>query len=107
MSGVVQVAGDGTVGDGGTDGLHAVGGGNAGGDAFGGLNGNGEGRAVPAGVVCHHLRQFELANLVFRQAEADDAAFIFAILIVHDKDARPLRTAATAASTRSLGVVVN
>ena len=55
------------------------------------------------------MRQFELANLVFRQAEADDAAafadkqghllvgdgdggeddvaFIFAILIVHDKDA--------------------
>lgn len=63
-------------GDGCADGLHAVGGGDAGGDALGGLNGNGEGRAVLACVVCDHLRQVELADLVFRQAEADDARCI-------------------------------
>ena len=96
---------------------------------LGGLNGNGEGRAVLACVVCDHLRQVELADLVFRQAEADDAAafadeqghllvgdggggeddvaFVFSVLVVHDKDAPALRTAATAASTRSLRVVVN
>ena len=109
VAGVVQVAGDGIVGDGCADGLHAVGGGDAGGDALGGLNGNGEGRAVLACVVCDHLRQVELADLVFRQAEADDAAafadeqghllvgdggggeddvaFVFSVLVVHDKDA--------------------
>ncbi len=112
MAGAVQIARDGVRGDGGPDGGQAVRSGNAGGYSPGRFNGNGEGRAVGIGVVLDHLGQAETPGFLLRQTEADDAAafadeqghlllgeggggedhvaFVFAVLVVHDKDAPAL-----------------
>jgi hypothetical protein len=60
-------------------GLHRarpVGGGDAGGDALGGLDRNGEGGAVRCLVVARHQRQAELTAARFGQRQADQAAAV-------------------------------
>jgi hypothetical protein len=65
------------LGHGDLDGARPVGGGNAGGDAFGGFDRDGEGGAVLRLVVARHLDQAELLAAGFGQGQADQAAAEF------------------------------
>ena len=74
VAGAHQVGGLGVRRDGGADGGNPVGGRHARRDAVARLDGDGERRTVAAAVVGRHGRQFQRADDVRRQAQADDAA---------------------------------
>lgn len=59
------------------DGDRPVGGGDAGGDALGGLDGDGKGRGVGGTVAIHHERQAQAQAPLFGEGEADQAASVF------------------------------
>ncbi|MNT52110.1 hypothetical protein D3C72_1891180 [compost metagenome] len=74
VAGAHQVGGLGVRRDGGADGGHPVGGRHARRDALARLDGDGKWRAVAAAIVGRHGWQFQGADDVRRQAQADDAA---------------------------------
>jgi hypothetical protein len=69
-----QVADRGVFGDGGLHGAGAVGGGDAGGHALGGLDGDGEGRGMFGAVAGRHGRQLQQLAALAGQGQADQAA---------------------------------
>ena len=69
----MQIARFGAIGDSSTDGGDAISRRNTGRNTLRSFYGHGEGGLVVAGVGFHHHRQFELANPLVGQAEADDA----------------------------------
>ncbi len=73
MAGLDQIVGAGTAGHGDLHGARTVGGRDAGGDALGGLDGNGEIGAVRRAVAGDHQRQVELAAALGGQRQADQA----------------------------------
>ena len=74
VSGLVQVVRFRVRAHRGADGVGAVVGGNAGADALGGLDRDGERGAVTRGVVLHHRRQTQLLAAFGGQRQADQAA---------------------------------
>ena len=94
--------------DGDFDGVGAVGGGDAGGDAFAGLDGFGKGGAEARGVLLGHGAEAEVVGALLGEGEADEAAsvsghevdglggdelggegevaFVFAVFVVDDDD---------------------
>lgn len=69
-----QILGAGVLAHRGEDGVRAVGGRDAGGDALGGLDRHREGGAELAAVVARHLVDAELAAALFGEREADQSA---------------------------------
>ncbi|MCY1208902.1 hypothetical protein D9M72_205380 [compost metagenome] len=76
MAGLDQVGGLGVAGDGGLHGAGAVGGGNAGGHALGGLDRHGEVGAVLGAVAADHRVQVQLAAALGGQGQADQPAAV-------------------------------
>ncbi len=94
--------------DGDADGVGAVGGGDAGGDAFAGFDGLGKGGAEAGGVLLCHGTEAQVVGALFGQGQADEAAtearhevdgfggdelggqgevaFVFAVFVVDDDD---------------------
>ena len=94
--------------DGDLDGVGAVGRGDAGGDAFAGFDGLGEGGAEAGGIVLGHGTEAHVVGTLFGEGEADEAAaeaghevdgfggaelggdgevaFVLAVLVVDDDD---------------------
>ena len=62
--------------DGGADGVSAVGGRDAGGDAFAGLDGLGECGAEAGGVLLRHGEEAQVIGALLSEGEADEAAAI-------------------------------
>ena len=62
--------------DGGADGVGAVGGGDAGGDAFAGLDGLGKRGAEARGVLLRHGEEAQVVGAFLGEGEADEAAAI-------------------------------
>ena len=62
--------------DGGADGVRAVGGGDAGGDAFAGLDGLGKGGAEARGVLLRHGEEAQVVGALLGEGEADEAAAV-------------------------------
>lgn len=77
VAGLDDVVDGGVLGDGDLNGAGAVSGGNAGGDAFDGFDGNGEGGTVLGLVVLGHLGEAELLAAGFSQRKADQATAEF------------------------------
>ena len=73
MAGLHQIAGLAVLVHGHLDGARAVGGRDAGGHAFGGFDGDGEGRAVHGAVARGHGRQLEEFAALAGQRQADQA----------------------------------
>jgi hypothetical protein len=108
VAGLDDVGGPGVARHGGLHGAGAVGGRDAGGDAFGGFDRHREGCAELAAVVACHLVDAELAAALFGEREADqaagvlghevdgfgrdvlggddDVAFVFAVFLVNQHD---------------------
>ena len=62
--------------DGDADGVGAVGGGDAGGDAFAGFDGLSEGGAEAGGVLLGHREEAEVVGALLSEGEADEAAAV-------------------------------
>ncbi len=108
VAGAGEVARRGLGIDGGADGVGAVGGGDAGGDAFACLDGLSECGAEAGGVVLRHGEEAQVVGALLSECEADEAAavaghevdglggdvlggegevaFVFAVLVVDDND---------------------
>jgi hypothetical protein len=108
VSGTGEVVGTGIWADGDLDGVRAVGGGDAGGNAFAGFDGLGEGGAEARGVVLGHGAEAHVVGALFGQRQADEpaaklghevdgfggaelggegeVAFVLAIFVVDDDD---------------------
>ena len=108
MAGTGEIVRGGAGVDGDLDGVGAVGGGDAGGHAFAGFDGLGEGGSEARGVLLGHGAEAEVVGALLGESEADEAAavaghevdglgsdefggegevaFVFAVFVVDDDD---------------------
>ena len=76
VAGTDEVGGGGAGVDGGADGMGAVGGRDAGGDAFSCLDGFGESGAEAGGVLLRHGKEAQVVGALLSEGEADEAAAV-------------------------------